>query len=155
MPLPQGFSGDSDFPTSPRVGTAPGRAEIALPDRWRMGWPEWDRYHQQTDLDPIFQNQSGGDSPTTHGDLLNPYDRNILKGDYPISGDNLFLSITAVSDTQVNFRNLPTPSGVSAAQSSSFDFFGDGKQLFLQETLAVSIDLFKGYTTYQIGRAHV
>ena len=114
-----------------------------------MGWPEWDRYHQQTDLDPILHNQSGGDSPFTLGHPLNPYDRNLLKGDYPLAGDDLFLSVTAVSDTQANFRNLPTPSGASAAESSAFDFFGDGKQFFLSQTLALSVDLFKGYTAFR------
>jgi hypothetical protein len=144
---PTGFTSLGGW-TNPSIRNSTSPA-IALPDRWRQGWPAWDRYGRQTKEDPILQNQAGGDSPYVRGDLLNPYDQNILKGDYPIVGDNLFLSITAVSDTLLNYRNLPTPSGPSAANSEGFDFFGDGKQLQVSQTLALSLDLFQGYTAFR------
>lgn len=123
---------------------------IPHPDRWRMGWPRWDRYGRQTGSDPLLMNASGGDSPYTQGDALNPYDRNVLKGDYPINrAGNLFFSASAISDTFFNYRRLPTPSGVSAADSSQFDAFGDGKQLFISQTFLLSFELFQGYTAYR------
>jgi hypothetical protein len=144
---PKGYAGPRDNSAQAVQGVA--GASIVLPDRWRQGWPTWDRYGRQTQEDAILQNQAGGDSPYVRGDLLNPYDQNILKGDYPIAGDDLFLNITAVSDTLVNYRNLPTPSGPSAANSPAFDFFGDGKQLQVSQTFALSIDLFQGYTSFR------
>lgn len=148
---PLGAAGTSDFPR-PTIVSRPLEA-LPLPDRWRLGWPSWDRYNRQTPADPILMNSSGGDSPYTRGDPLNPYDRNILKGDYPLittaGGEEIFFSATGVSDTLFNYHRLPTPSGASAAQSTSFDFFGDGRQSFVSQTFLLSLELFKGYTSYR------
>lgn len=140
-----GFAGES--PWGP-VNYLP-RSMIALPDRWRIGWPAWDRYGRQAPNDDILMNASGGDSPYTLGNPLNPYDRNVLKGDYPIAGDDIFLTATAVSDTFYQWRRQPTPSGVSAADPGSFGIFGDGEQRFLNQTVLLSLDLFKGYTAFR------
>jgi len=140
-----GYSGDS--PWGP-VNYLP-RSTIALPDRWRIGWPEWDRYGRQAPRDDILMNAKGGDSPYTLGNPLNPYDRNILKGDYPIIGNDIFLTATALSDTFMQGRDLPTPSGVSASDAGSFDIFGSGEQFFLNHTFLLSLDLFKGYTAFR------
>jgi hypothetical protein len=78
-----------------------------------------------------------------------PYHQNRLKGDLPWRGTDIFLNVSAVSDTLVEARQLPTPSGVSADQSGSFRFFGrDGQALGVQE-IALSVDLFKGDTAFK------
>ena len=83
---------------------------------------------------------------------LDPYNRNILKGDYPIEGDDTFLVLTGISDSMAESRTLPTPSGVSAARPGSFRFFGrDGQGVFLQNVI-VSADLYQGDTTFQPAR---
>jgi hypothetical protein len=56
-----------------------------VPDRYRLGFPRWDRY--------------------VKGSPLDPYNLNVLKGDYPINaGGNTFLEITAVSDSFIQAR---------------------------------------------------
>ncbi len=122
---------------------------VPVPDRWRIGWLPWDRYGRQAPTDDLLMNWSGGDSPYTRGHGFNPYDRNILKGDYPIVGDDLFLNVSAISDTFITARKLPTPSGVSAGNPGSFDFFGDGEQFFVNQNFILSLELFQGYTAFR------
>jgi len=112
-------------------------------------WPQWDRYGRQSSDDPIWMNAEGGDIPFTRGNALNPYDRNPLKGDYPIFGDDIFVNLTGVSDTLFTYRKLPTPSGVSAADPASIDFFGDGEQLAVNQTFLLSMELSQGYTAFR------
>ncbi|HVT56831.1 MAG TPA: hypothetical protein VHR45_00385 [Thermoanaerobaculia bacterium] len=83
------------------------------------------------------------------GRPLDPYHQNRWKGDLPIHGQDLFLDLTAVSDTLLEARTLPTPSGASARRPGSIHFFGDRGQLFATETLAVSADLFRGDTAFR------
>lgn len=73
-------------------------AAVPTPDRWRLGWFDWDRYGRRGPHDDLLMNAVGGDSPYTRGHAFNPYDRNILKGDYPIAGDDLFFNFTAISE---------------------------------------------------------
>ena len=80
---------------------------------------------------------------------LDPYNQNILKGDRPIWGERVFLSLTGISDTILESRNVPTPSGVSAEDPGSIDFFGEGDQIFLNQNVVVSADLYKGLTTFR------
>lgn len=69
-PRPMDLSGSDFFP---------------VPDRWRQGFPKWDRY--------------------VKGSPFDPFNSNVLKGDYPlVLGDNKFLEITGVSDTNVQVR---------------------------------------------------
>lgn len=140
-----GYAGDS--PLGP-INYLP-RSTIALPDRWRIGWPAWDRYGRSAPTDDLLMNASRGDSPYTLGNPLNPYDRNLFKGDYPIAGDDIFLTATAVSDSFFSHRRQPTPSGVSAQDPGSFDIFGDGEQTIFNQTLLLSLDLFKGSTAFR------
>lgn len=126
---------------------------VALPDRWRIGWPLWDRYGRQAPSDPLWMNAQGSDVPFTRSHPANPYDRNPLKGDYPIArtgaGDEIFFNLTAISDTLYVERKLPTPSGVSAADSEQFDIFGDGRQTFVSQTLLMSFEWFQGSTAFR------
>lgn len=78
-----------------------------------------------------------------------PYNQNRLKGDLPIRGQDLFLNLAAVSDTLVEPRSLPTPSGASARRPGSIQFFGRDGQLFATQTVALAADLFKGNTAFR------
>jgi len=80
---------------------------------------------------------------------LDPYHRNIFKGDLPIRGNDTFFVLTAISDSLTEARTLPTPSGVSAANPGSFRFFGDDAQGVFVQNVIVSGDLFQGDTTFQ------
>jgi hypothetical protein len=107
------------------------------PDRWSVTMPDWDRYG------------IGGEHPYVRGSKWDPFDRNILKGDVPIFGQQTFLNFTATSDTFFDGRRLPTPTDVSSARPGSPDFFGKGEQIFLDQTFAFSFDLFHGDTSFR------
>ena len=51
-------------------------------DRWDLAMPEWRRY----DMEP--------DSPYVKGHWYDPFNRNRLKGDYPIFGQRWFFNFT-------------------------------------------------------------
>ncbi len=144
-----GFSGKSPLAAIPHLPNIVRRDALPVPDRWRLEWPRWDRYGRMSAFDPLLMNATGGDSPYTLGNAFNPYDRNVLKGDYPILGDDIFLNASLISDTLIEYRRLPTPSGVSTSNPGSEDFFGDGEQFFLSQTILASVDIFRGNTAFR------
>jgi hypothetical protein len=106
-------------------------------DRWSIEMPEWNRYGKR------------GESPYVTHHWWDPFDRNVLKGDVPVIGDRTFLALTATSDTFLDARRLPSPSGVSTARPGSSDFFGRGEQAFLTQDFRFSFDLFHGDTAFR------
>src|SRR5205085_1713554 len=78
-----------------------------------------------------------------------PYDQNVHKGDYPIIGQDIFLVVTATSDTLFEARRLPVPSGVSTLKPDRFDFFGSGEQELINQNFILSVELFKGDAAYR------
>jgi hypothetical protein len=111
--------------------------EVKIPDRWRIGFPAWERGSQS-------------DSPWDMSAWWDPYHQNWLKGDYPIPGtQNTFLSVEATSITRYEDRKLPTPSGVFPRNGGSGAFFGSGNQTLLEETMLVTVDLFQGETAFK------
>ena len=108
-----------------------------MPDRWEYKWPVYHRYDQN------------GEYPYTVGHWYDPFNRNRLKGDYPIFGNQTFLDITGVSDTFLDGRRLPTPSGVPSKLPNSEQFFGKFGQFFTEENLALSFQLFRGDTSFR------
>lgn len=112
-----------------------------LADRWHAEMPDYRRYAVP------------GEIPYVQGHLYDPFNRNILKGDYPIwpkvLGKQTFLNITGTADTFMDGRNVPTPSNVSTEEPGSTTFFGRGGQYFLDQTFRVSFDLFHGDTSFR------
>lgn len=120
------------------VPLAPGdKVFMPIPDRWNLPLPDWDRYG------------IGGDYPYVGGSWWDPYNTNTLKGDRPVVGKRTFFTFTGVSDTLLEGRNLPTPSGVSANRPGSERFFGRGGQYFPVTVIRTSFDLFRGNTAYR------
>src|SRR5262249_37858137 len=78
-----------------------------------------------------------------------PYNQNLLKGDYPIWGQDVFLKLTAASETSVEGRSAPTAGGVSTAQPGTFDFFGNDHAVILDQKFALRADLQKGLTAFK------
>ena len=87
---------------------------LPVPDRWNLPLPEWERYGGR------------GDYPYVSGHWWDPYNQNRLKGDYPILGQRTFFVFTGVSDSLLEGRNVPVPSGVSTERPGSERFFGRG-----------------------------
>src|SRR6266508_4389811 len=102
---------------------------IVVQDRWRAGVPE----------DPRFRK----------GSIFDPYHQNVLKGDYPIIGNDIFMDLNFASESFFNFRQLPTPSGISANLPGSFEFFGRGRQQLFNQNIIYSFDMFKGDASFK------
>jgi hypothetical protein len=127
--LPRVLQGDGDF--------------VPMEDRWRIGYPSWDRYGKGH---PLLD-----DYPYDLGTKLNPYQLNVLKGDYPIIGQNTFLNLSASSITLVDGRQVPTGTTPfeSTTRSHREEFFGSPNQLVNQQFLVLSIDLFHGDASFK------
>jgi len=81
---------------------------------------------------------------------FNPYHQNALKGDFPVFGtEDLFFAFTATNRLFYEVRDVPTPSGITGPGPVRQGFFGDGKQSFLQDDLALSFDLFRGQQAFK------
>ena len=106
-------------------------------DRWTIAMPEWQRYAKQ------------GDVPYVKGRWYDPFNRNKLKGDYPILGQRWFLNLTGTSETGFELRRLPLPSGLDQVNPGSTGFFGRGEQALTSEKIRVSFDLFRGDTSFR------
>ncbi len=78
-----------------------------------------------------------------------PYNQNVLKGDFPIIGQDIFLSLNGISDTLVEGRSVPTPSGPSAERAGATEFFGEGDQGLFNQNIILSADLFQGQTVFK------
>lgn len=100
-----------------------------LPNRWKIRPPEYEI--------------------NKPGKIWNPYRQNILKGDYPILGQNTFLILTGTSETLVEGRKLPVPSGASAAGPGRFTFFGNGNQFLVQQFFKPTIEIYHGNTSFK------
>ncbi len=134
MGPPLGYAGPSGI--RPRaVQTSPDF--VPIPDRWRLGFPSWQRYERRFE------------APYVKGRWWDPYDQNVLKGDYPIIGQHTFMNILAISDSLFEGREIPVPSNVSADEPDSAEFFGSGDQIFLNQNFILSLELFHGDTAFK------
>ena len=138
MPGRANASGDSNERDLPPIGYAPGPSRagsassdfLPIQDRWRIGIP-------------------GDYTESIRGGLFDPYEQNVLKGDYPIIGQDKFLVLTFTSDTLVEARKTPIPSDVSTLRPHQFDFFGYGDSQFLIENFIISAEFFQGDAAYR------
>lgn len=110
---------------------------VPVPDRWKLNLPEWDRYGER------------GDHPYVSGHWWDPYNQNRLKGDYPIAGKRTFFTFTGISESLLEGRNLPVPSGVSTQRPGSERFFGRGGIYVPLTSIRTSFDLFRGDTAFR------
>ena len=114
----------------------------AVPDRWRNApFYSWRRYTSgDTNELPYYHAQP---------DLWHYYRQSVLKGDLPISGQDLFLNLTASAEAVYEDRKLTLPSNVSSSQAGSFDFFGQSRSQIFASNLALQADLFRGETVFK------
>ena len=136
---PLGFTGPSGV--LPRTG--PNADFVPVEDRWRLGSPYWDRYG--------FGFPLGSDYPYKLGHAWDPYNQNVLKGDYPIIGQHTFFNFTATLATLVEPRKIPTATTPfeSTARDFQTDFFGQPNQVIFNQNLFLSFDLFHGNASYK------
>jgi len=113
------------------------RVFTAVPNRWKIDWPDYQRYRPRDE------------APYVKGHWYDPFNRNKLKGDYPIFGQRTFLNLNLVSDTAVTGRKLPIPSGVGSDDPDSADFLGRMGQFAYSQNFSFSATLFHGDTAYR------
>lgn len=83
------------------------------------------------------------------GRWYDPYNQNLLKGDYPILGQNTFLLLTATADNLAEVSRLPTPSGVSSVGMQRGQFFGQGERFLSLNNLRLSVELYRGQVAFR------
>ncbi|WP_264186176.1 hypothetical protein [Qipengyuania flava] len=112
--------------------------QVPVPDRWRL--IESLRVVKERWWDPYNQNTYKGDRP------INPDKVPWL----PITGDDWFFIVNAVSDTVFEPRTFPIPVGVQTTERpDSIDVFGKDASYVLSQTFIVGAALLKGSTAYK------
>lgn len=122
--------------------------QFPIPDRWRL-------------VTALCPDKNFVGLQTVCKSRFDPYHQNPLKADrpiqldkkpffLPITGDDWFFGINAISDTVVEPRSFPTP---VADQTSSYpgaiDTFGRDRSLVLAQTGLLGFGLTKGSTAYK------
>jgi Carboxypeptidase regulatory-like domain len=134
---------DPNYVLNPLPESLPPAADVfnEVPDRWDLAQPAYRRYPQK------------GEYIYTKPHWYDPFNRNRWKGDQPIwpsvLGQQVFFNFTGSSDTLFDGRRVPSPSGVSATEPGSSDFFGRGEQAFLDQTFRFSFDLSHGDASFK------
>lgn len=101
-------------------------AAVAIPDRWRV----------LQSLGLLY-------------DWYDPYNQNVLKGDFPVK-DDWFFNVTAVSDTFLELRTVPAPVGLqSTASAGSNDVFGSYEQSAVIQNVALEFVYYQGDTVFK------
>ncbi len=135
-----------EFPTLTPLGPAPpppvpmaeeSKVFTPVPNRWQYEFPKYRRY------------SGNGDIQYVEGHWYDPFNRNKAKGDYPIFGNNTFLNLTVTSDTFMDKRTLPVPSGLGSIDPDTGEFFGNFGQFVITENVAVSATIFHGDTSFR------
>lgn len=144
---PTGAAGASSIIYPADVDASDGFLPIA--DRWRIGFPRYDRQGRRRPADAFTMGAVSGNYQYVEGHLWDPYNQNILKGDYPILGQNTFFNLTLVSDTVYEYRRIPTPSGESTDRTDSRGFFGNPEQNFVFQNLIARMDVFHGSAAFK------
>lgn len=137
---PFGFSGPS--------GVAPTEYQSTtrfdpVHDRWRIGFPDSDRYGKGH---PAQDDYLG-----VEGRWWDPYNQNVLKGDYPLIGIDKFLRLTGRNLTLFEGRQLPTPTTPFEAtrNAGAAEFFGDPDSYLFVQNNALSIEMFQGSSSFK------
>jgi len=79
-----------------------------------------------------------------------PYNQNTIKGDRPVYGEDWFFNVTAISDTVLEPRRVPTPVGVQSSRGpDSLDVFGSSDQILFNQNLAVELVYYQGDTVFR------
>lgn len=137
---PYGFTGPSgilpsDYQTSNHF--------VPVDDRWRLGQPNSDRYGK---AHPIMD-----DYPGVEGACWDPYNQNVLKGDYPVFGQHTFMKLTYKNLSLFEGRQLPTPTTPFEATRNpgAAAFFGDPDQFFFTSYNSFALDLFHGNAAFK------
>ncbi len=137
---PLGFTGPTSVLPTESQNTS---HFVPIEDQWRIGSPTWDRYSKGH---PI-----GHDYPFVQGAWYDPYNQNVLKGDYPIAGQDTFLKLQIKQLNLFEQRQTPIPTTPFEATQNAAqnEFFGNPNQFFFAQYNSIGFDLFKGDTSFK------
>jgi hypothetical protein len=115
------------FSPVPRPKSEDFKAMVPIPDRYRI-------------VDALGYNDRWYD----------PFNRNVLKGDKPVHGEDWFFNLGVISDTVYEDRDVATPVGLQSSNDpGDLDVFGQYQQSLINENLAVEFVYYKGDTTFK------
>ncbi len=148
--------------------SAPERTVPGTPQK-SASEPEWKDSNQGAGLEPVVP-----PNPLTPGlfvpiqdrwrlakdlnlvneSLIDPYNRNPIKGDRPLFGDDYFFNFIGISDSLLEPRSIPTPVSLQASSpglnsNPQLDINGRQTQLLFNQNLILSFDLYKGDTVFR------
>jgi hypothetical protein len=137
---PLGFTGPSGI--APREGQQTSHF-VPIEDRWRIGFPEWSRSDTA--------HACAKDSPYSLGHWWDPYNQNVLKGDYPVLGQHTFLEVTASSLLLLDARQTPIPTTPfeSTTRPHRDDFFGSPNQFLYTHYVRLELALQHGDAAFK------
>jgi hypothetical protein len=111
----------------PRPGMSDYVEAVPMPDRWRI-------------VDTLGYKERWYD----------PYNRNVLKGDKPVVGEDWFFNLNLIADTVFEMREVATPVGaISTNNPGGNDVFGSADQMALAQTLTAEFVYYKGNTVFK------
>jgi hypothetical protein len=122
-PLPDWSPLGSAGPKTVDAKDAASEEFIPMPDRWRFPFPRHDRYEPKME------------TPWVEGSTFDPYNQNVLKGDYPIHGNHTFLNLNLQSASTIN------PRVVAAG--------GRREQFFTNQNLVMGAEIFGGTGAFE------
>lgn len=146
-PLEESVPGEYELsPRRPSLseGGPPRIADAAWTRPFDPNVPDFERMADRWEIEPPPYEMN--DEPLHP---LDPYHQTKWKGDYPFLGDDLFHVFTATSQSLFESREVPIPSNVSSEDPGSFTFFGDDRQDFFNQNFRLSLDLYKGQTSFR------
>jgi hypothetical protein len=132
---PLGFAGDSSvLPLEVQTDSH----FVPVEDRWRIGFADWDRTGNGE--------QIGIDMPYKTGRVWDPYNQNVLKGDYPFIGQHTFLNVEIIYKSLLDQRQVPTATTPFESTKRPFqeEFFGNPNETLFTQPLFLSVELFHG-----------
>lgn len=125
-PIEPAFADRNDGAVEPAPADAVGEF-VPVPDRWRI-------------METLGFNYPWYD----------PYNQNVYKGDKPIHGEDWFLSLLAISDTVIEPRSIPAPTGITSSEDpNQNDIFSGIDQTIFAQTFLAGLIYTKGNTTFR------
>lgn len=113
----------------------------AVEDRYRVATGVWNRYLDDRVAETPYERATPY--------LWHPYYQSTLKGDIPVYGQDIFASITLQNASEFEVHEIPIPSGVSSARPNNAEFFGRGDQSVIVTNTSLTLDLFRGETSFK------
>lgn len=142
VPEPEPYVDPTAVPLPPPRAAGPDDF-LAIPDRWRL--VDSLGLIKENPLDPYDQNTLKGDKPIWEGSCF-PFLEPILGK----SETDCFVILLGISDTVVEPRSFPTPTGVQTTnRASTDDLFGKPDQIIYNQNFIHGFSLVNGDTAFR------